>query len=81
MVELLSYVFEDKGLTLNVSYSLNEDDRCMRVNKIFKDYIIEKYTHNGISETNYIDFVNKQDAKYEIEDHHIINFLEWYHKI
>lgn len=78
-IEIIDYDFEVNNTVLVLSYTRNGKELSMRVNGLFKQYILDNFTHNGISETVYDDFINKVDVKYKIDDSYILAFLEWFH--
>ena len=81
MVELIEYNLEVNNSMIYLSYSINGNDRNMRVNDLFKEYILENHEHHGINEVNYNDFIAKKDVKYKLSDEYLIQFIEWFHNI
>ena len=56
-----------------------EDKTIFIVVSNAKEFLVKRFFHNGISTLNVDDFMRGEDAKYELEDYHIIELLKDYH--
>jgi len=72
---------EDSENLIRIVYKnkLEDKDKTIWVSSPdAQEFFVERFKHNGISKTNVIDFMKKEDVKYKMEDYHVIELLKHY---